>query len=430
MGELDLAGTSPESLSSASQVPPSPSVSALTTKSSSGPPTYATPTASYLSWSRADYDGSEVVYIFEAMSIGYLYLEMEIDFGPGNILIPLTEVFGSGVVEPFAFAHFSPHVAYLDTSLPGVIVADLSGENKVVYPLPDGHSSTQADEPAYTFIQWSPDDEYIFLRALEHSTGEAILSLSLGTAESWKYTCNAIAKSPRTSWYAIWCSSNDTDEFAVFEWGEGVWFSQAPPTAPVIELGEGVSQAVYGLDAIAAWSANGQRIAFFDPTDESGRLHIRGTDGLFLDLLPGGNYMTSLPGDIAPYSFPIQWSENGSRLLVLARGQEKEPCPTSHFDPGGRSMDYPNAPCWHVVDVENGGSVVWRQDSINRFTRVDDPFAYQEAAISGDGRYLALDYQWWGEHRLIMIDLENNALIRGSGIPATALRWGPPIPNN
>jgi len=371
------------------------------------------------------YEGNQVLYVFDPSTIGCLYIDPEgPTLAPENILSSTLDAKGPGSAEYLAFAHFAPLLAYWQSQQAGdVFLGRIDNQWSAPIQLAEIlEPDTESESPG---LQWTPDDEHLLVLQSGHALEGRILDVATGTSQAWDYACDRLAISPKTSWFAVWCQARSDESYAVIEFGGDIWLHSGSPPEPVIELGEGIAQDVFGIDAIAAWSSDGKRIAYIDAEDPSGLLHIRGSDGLNMDMLPGSAYPSSLYELLAPMSRPIQWSQDSERLLVLARGDVQHPCPATTIEAGPLKGVYENNACWQVIDVDRG-DVIWRLTDITEIVSIRNPLAYEQAAISGDGRYLALSVVEGARHALIVLDIDANKIVYRSQVRSKALHWASP----
>ena len=262
---------------------------------------------------------------------------------------------------------------------------------------------------------WSPDDLHLYAAPDEEQGRKGtIYHLLTGELEDWPYTCDRVALSPRSGRLATWCRSvPQGDAFGVIEWGGETWIS---PQAP----GEALVQTTPEIDRpgwLWGWAADGERIAYLDP---SGNLTIANSQGAPLLVLPAAIEWQPFidvsidafnKGPKWPVDGLIEWAANGERVLLHVRGREDKPCPNT--EPG---EVYENSLCWQVFDAQSG-EVVWHQaDSGEMIGLGAESSALVEGdiydgAISADGRYLAMHYDWDSNERIAIVDVDTNTLV-------------------
>ncbi len=326
------------------------------------------------------------------------------------------------------YAHFADLVAYwtddtprqlwisdLDYQRPQSIYTDVAGK----YPVKN---------PSYTDHQlrllWSPDDRHLIVDAPTGSVPDLIYHIQNGKLEEWPWECDRVALSPRTGRLATWCpSTTSQSHYAVMEWGGEIWYSDVAPTTEIVR-GVKLSPPKW-IEALVqpwAWSADGQHIAYFDPTDADMYLHIAGASGERLTVLPGG-----YRGET--FLVELEWSQDGRRLLVEAYGTVGHSCP--RYRPPAPSSESEEAPCWQVLDTETG-TVLWTlSDSAAGIMSLlgqpaDGIVAWHSpsAVISPDGKLVALTLSAGAVDSRYVVNIETGQ-IKIIPPPVGAMRWGP-----
>lgn len=282
------------------------------------------------------------------------------------------------------FSHFSGMVAYWVQSPAGelwISDIDLKSAKRILTDSTNEYVGEFAVPYGAIRLLWSADDRYLIVDATQTGKQSLIYSIEEQTLEEWPWSCDAVALSPRTKQLATWCRSTEAEpSYAVMEWGGGIWISEQPPTQMLVS--RGADQAFSW-----GWSRTGDKIAYFDPQDQQGRLFIADAAGSKQAFVPGIAWI----GPITSYSFefssryPIRWSRNGSRLLIFGQGTD---CPPQESAVTGElSM----RPCWQVIDSDTGQvlwtsvdiSVLWPDQQMSDVT-------IEMAVFSPNSDYLAL----------------------------------------
>lgn len=266
-------------------------------------------------------------------------------------------------------------------------------------------------------FQWSPSERYVVLDFADQARQDMLLDRQHNQLEPWGYTCDRIARSPQSGGWAVWCpdQTSQAASFAVFESDDRLWFSDLPPQENLVQRGER-SQPVW------QWSRGGDRLAFYDPSDPAGTLYVASVLET-RPLLPGASpWLAQALRDSQPS--PLQWSQDGKRLLVFARNLQGS-CPP-YQDFGGNL--YHDVPCWQVID-STSGAVLWTIE--NSITQIESAAAelfptldYLSAALSADGSYVAVSYLSGGWRNLFVADIATGQVVAtGEPFAATAMRW-------
>jgi hypothetical protein len=254
-----------------------------------------------------------------------------------------------------------------------------------------------------------------------------IYHLQTGALEKWPWHCDRVALSPRTQRLATWCSSTTGEaRFAVMEWGGEIWHSDAAPTTEIVH-GLKLSLDKWIIDWIQtwAWSADGQQVAYFDPTDPAGYLYIANSTGVRLKILPGA--VRDLGEKDLVFPDDLQWSQDGRRLLVLAYSSTEHTCPRV----GGIAEDKPReSPCRQVVDTQTG-EVLWSfGDSFEQIAALMHLYDAERAVagtggpatISPDGNIVVFTVTAFGKGLSVAVDISRgNQVI--PFIQTGTMRW-------
>lgn len=320
-----------------------------------------------------------------------------------------------GYISVFAFGHFANQIAYwVDDSLGQLWLADLDYQRSHLIFSDEKGQYTHITEGEALNLYWSPDDTHLIVEVSDHSAPDLIYHLQAGLLKQWPWECDRIALSPRSKQFATWCLSSDGQtRYAVIEWGGEIWYSDQAPATELIR-GMKLSPGRYRAWMRPwAWSSDGMQIAYFDPADQGGYLHIANAAGERLKVLPGG--VKGLGESTFLYPDDIQWSQNGRRLLVNAYGNADHPC--LHYP-----QDANDAPCWQVLDSETG-AVLWTlADSAKAIPDITD-WTPLRAAISPDGKLVVLTLTQRPFDAGFVIDIETGE-VKSIDSPVNAMRWG------
>jgi hypothetical protein len=322
------------------------------------------------------------------------------------------------------YSHFSDLFAYwIDDEYGQFWISDLLYlEPKLVYTDEQTKSYFNQygdfDREALTFF-WLPDDKNLVLDFANEAYHDLLYTIGNNSITEWNYHCDRLAISPASGRIATWCPSNaSSEEFAVFEWGGKVWYSKAAPENELVRLGpDGLPQ--WG------WTADGVRVAFFDPLDETGSLFIANAEGQIDLTLPGMAYWL-LDYYNTKWDLPssIGWAKDGSRILVYAKGQQNHPCFLFYNIYLGE--DNQEVPCWQVLDSETG-EIIWSLgDLAEQLDELDldfEAYLYRQAVISPDGSLIAFAADMSGLHGTIIVDVDKNEIISTWNYESHFLRW-------
>ena len=363
-------------------------------------------------------NGFNDIYIFDVFS-GY----KSIDLDNGELNTIQYSGLPNGIsIDHLEFANYKNSIAFITHGLPAKIwLADINFENaKMIY---EDKANLINDNTLINFI-WTPNDSQLIIDILD-SLDDMIYDLGSGKLEPWDYTCNTLAPSPRTEKIALWCSSNQAPEsFAVIDWEEGIWKSETRPEEIVIS-----NPGDFGLlfsYPVWRWSPDGEKVAFYDPLDIDGNLIIAEARGTQSKILPNSAFWKSDYFQKFPLQDnPIEWSQDGGRLLVFSPGDENNYCPSKIIEDGPLSGNYENIPCWTVIDVETG-KIIWHISDLRELLPSYEEYDFYQAAISPDGNKLSIYFNNHGIHALWVLDINTNHLIWKSRVIATNMRWQNP----
>ena len=323
------------------------------------------------------------------------------------------------------FSHFSDLFAYwIDDEYGQFWISDLLYlEPKLIYTddQPKSYLSEYGlfDRGALSFF-WLPDDKNLVLDFANEAYSDLLYTIGNDSITEWNYHCDRLAISPASGRIATWCPSNtSSEEFAVFEWGGKVWYSKEAPENELVLLGpDGLPQ--WG------WTADGERIAFFDPLDETGSLFIANAEGKIELTLPGMAYWLLDHYDKWDLLSSIGWAKDGSRILVYAKGQQNHPCIPFDAYLRGEGHTEEEVPCWQVLDSETG-EIIWSLgDLAEQLEKKDNNFKayyYSFAVISPDGSLIAFAASMSGLYRTIIVDVDKNEFIANWQYESSNLRW-------
>jgi hypothetical protein len=333
--------------------------------------------------------------------------------GPGNL----------------SFANFEPKLAYADLRN-NIWIADLMNHN------PKKITSFPYDYKGNIRLIWSPDDRYLLIDTNDPILPNMIYSINEGELEGWDYICDRMATSPRTKQISVWCiSSNDSNDFAILEWGGTIWYSDQAPeneflrsTSTDGQINESLN--IFSLYNDVGWSSDGAYIAYFDPQDKNGTLTIARLTGEIQSQIPQKAYWLSdlfsnnnqLPGT------PIQWSKNNEYILVYAMGDSNSPCPTPSVE---ELKPFPpqktNSACWQVLNSKTG-VLIWDTSRLEQNNQPDFKHTDSSMSISPDGEMVALaSYINGFDPVFYVVDVRENNILLQAPFTVDKMRWGPKI---
>jgi hypothetical protein len=365
----------------------------------------------------------EAVFFKSLDAVYFAYLDINDKQGLNIVSTALT----------FRFANHEQLVAYFDWE--NVWIADITNQRKArLFEYEYSHDRE-------TQILWTPDDQHIIFDVDDGGLPAVIYNRSSGYFKEWPYRCDRIAISPQSNRIAIWCpADHDTNNWAIVEWGGEIWYDDKAPEKIIVKsynfreepLFPGHKQEFNRMPIYrnAAWSSQGDLIAFFDPEDQNGDLHIINEHGEEIQRYKARAYwlskitdaVVSLPG------FPLQWSQNNSKLLVYGVGEEGNPCPSRLRD----GEIYENPACWQVLDLKKE-QTIWnmkafvvalpKHDALN--PTKNEIFYIGNASISIEGQYLTFFCFCPPSKLVYTIDIDMDKIIDWSLVPdAQEIRWG------
>jgi hypothetical protein len=336
-------------------------------------------------------------------------------------------------LSAFRFANHDQMVSYFDWDSAWIV--SLTNQRKMrlfehEYPL-----------DRETQVLWTPDDQHIIFDMDDGDSPAIIYHRKSGYFEEWPYRCDRLAISPQSRRAALWCpAEHDKNNWAVIEWGGEIWYDNKAPEKTIVKSYNFREASLHPgwkpnfnrvpIFRNAAWSSGGELIAFFDPEDQNGDLIIITAHGEEIERFKARAYWLSeltdavagLPG------FPLQWSQNNSKLLIYGVGEENNPCPSSLRD----EVIYENPGCWQVLDIKKG-KTIWNintfLDSLPDFEYLDpvknELFFIGNASISQQGKYLSFYCCGPPDKKLYTLDIELDKIIDWTLVPdAQEIRWG------
>lgn len=329
----------------------------------------------------------------------------ELQLGPADALIA-------------TFANYSNKIAYWTgkSNNGKLYIYDLlSRHEQLIFTDLAGEYSIEQFGSQDISLLWSPDDLHLILRDNRRLNSSMIYNVSDNTFVSWPWDCDRIAVSPKTNRLATWCISLGSEEkFAVIEWEGHIWVSDLAPENEIVKRTT--------FQKIWSFSANGDFVAYFDPTDNDGNLFLANSQGNTEILLPDAAWWKN--GDVATSKIsipadPIQWSIDGRKLLVFANESKSTSCPRWEDISASVSTTY-NIPCWHLINLDSG-LVDWSLgDSFQEEQSLYGQF--DTAALSSKGEYVTITAESPGFFTTYLVNIDTReVLLWDSG--ASILRW-------
>ena len=373
------------------------------------------------------------LYVFSPL-IFYMVIEQMENTLNEPIIIdgfePTSDSDGPAQGYDLSFANYANLIAYWPLGVPGkLFISDLSSQTQHLI-FTDTDQAYRIGDGERVRLIWSPDDLHLIVDIKDSVERDFIYHLQTGVREPWPYDCDRVAWSPKSEKMATWCMSLvEPTQFAVLEWGGELWYS---PESPARELVRRKTPPVrFGLDEKPltwGWSSDGEKIAFYDPEDPLGHLHLANAEGEIQISIPGKAYwlVTDDPATLPPYN-PIRWSFHENRILLYGAGEDPLACP-----PWRNIFDEPPVakpvPCWQVIDASSGETIWTVSDSLEGIfygadVSVAQNFTFLNANLSPDGKYLALFSYVSGAKNLHIIDLDSHKVLRGWDFDAQTMRW-------
>lgn len=323
-----------------------------------------------------------------------------------------------------SFAHFADKVAYwINDDVRQLWLSDLDLENpQLIYTDKDEVYSNADYEGREFNLRWTDDDLHLIWYTNDDSPN-LIYHLQTQTIEPWPWKCDRIALSPRTNRLATWCISEESEtRFAVIEWGGDIWYSDVPS---MFELVKQDRIALFS-PPIWAWSSDGERLAYFDPSSRVGEFSIVNAQGIAeLSIPEAAWWQTEAVAESRIFlpSTLIQWSQDNSRLIVFAHELTTHACPL-YRNYVSESDSFHDIPCWQVLEIESK-SILWTWsdflDDLN--TSDNDTWQVWDASISPHGKRLAFNVAVPTGIELAIIDLENNISEQWGAFGGSGIRW-------
>lgn len=333
--------------------------------------------------------------------------------GPGNALF-------------LKFANFADRVAYWTGSIPSELVVSDLGLKSPVTLFVDSDGKYKIQDYPYPNDEieliWSPDDLHLIVNVPADKKLNLIYDMNTGLVNNWPYKCETIARSPRTSMWALWClGDGEGNAYAIIEWGGNIWYTNMMPDEILVSAHEEFRRAW-------KWSSDGENIAYYDPEDADGFLYIANQRGERKKLLPASAFWLAQSHPVfLPPEDPLQWSSDGTRLLIYALGESDDACP-NWYNIFGESSNSIRVPCWQVLELSSE-KMVWRlATSAQELASSQDPkvveaWSYYNASISPDGRVVALAGINGGLDKLHIVNVDNGEVTSSLDISLGPMRW-------
>lgn len=285
-------------------------------------------------------------------------------------------------------------------------------------------------------LVWTPDDLNLIIDNIDPQKTDFIYYTKTGKLEPWVSKCSLLVLSPRTNKLAIACRSKNENIYTYIEWRGEIWEAIDPPDKVIIQFeteeprNEDPNVSIQSLQSkyrsfslylVAGWSPDGKYIAYFDPQDNQGSLYIYRDDGVLVNKISHKAYWQNLKDfsfDSLP-GLPVQWSEDGKKLLLFGKGTEEKHCPTAETDMNNQSRIDSISNCWQVIDLETS-HIQWTTADL----KIDTVTFYENAALSRDGKKLAINSFYPSGTKFLVIDLASNIVILNAPLSVSDFRWG------
>jgi hypothetical protein len=110
------------------------------------------------------------------------------------------------------------------------------------------------------------------------------------------------------------------------------------------------------------------------------------------------------------------------KILFYGVGDATTPCPERTINIG-EEVNYTNPACWQVIDTESGATI-WTLASLAKHEPIERLNAsFDNASISGGGRYLGMYSFYPADYKLYIIDLETGEVIFTSPLRVEESIW-------
>jgi hypothetical protein len=301
-------------------------------------------------------------------------------------------------------------------------LSDLDLENPQLIYTDEDELYSDADYETALNLQWTADDLHLIWYT-ENDSPNLIYHLQTQTIELWPWKCDRIALSSRTNKLATWCISEQSDsQYSVIEWGGNIWYSDVPPTFELVRQ----EQISLTSPPVWAWSSDGNRLAYFNPSSQTGELIIANVQGIVELSFPNVAWWQTEAVAESRIYLPaplIRWSRDSSQLLVFAHDLTTNACP-QYRDYWSGSDELYDIPCWQVMESQSG-TVLWAWAELVNITSEDGSETWQvwDAAISPSGKHLAFNIAVSGGVELGIFDLENGLYEQWAAFGGSVIRW-------
>jgi hypothetical protein len=263
-------------------------------------------------------------------------------------------------------------------------------------------------------ITWDIGDRYIIIASKRQDTREHLVVYDVVSKKSyqWEGKCQLFAKSPLDEEIATWCTIRENGAISFVILGRaGILQVNDPPASIVAET--------------SAWrfSPDGQRVLYLSD-DMQWRITNQSGETLNLPIHYENNTYYSGPG-----ALNIQWSLEGSRVLIYGIPEDLNLCPKRQSTESG---DYEDHACWLVFNAETGTVVWWPtlDMGVAASTSLEYLILDYNMSISPDGKWLAttLSQVGFGHlYHLVVISIVDgktwNIPIDSFLLPAYYLNW-------
>ncbi len=319
---------------------------------------------------------------------GSLYMAYRFDFPPDKSFFDLP-------IDPaksfaVSFSQDQQSIAYFqneETSKSAELwISDLTLCNPIlVYRDQEGRIG---DPSSFTYFQWGPGDKTLIFRSDENEFPLLVYNLENREIDFWHGSCEKVLHMVDVNELVIGCTHDEK-------------YSYLYPDGRITTVASIPKQTG---DPVLTWS--------FSRKGDSA--YITSTKEVYLLRKSGQKTKLPLEGFTTAVALgfdPLHWSANSERLLVLAYDPLENRCP-------------PDLACWFVVDGESGEIVWWlKPETIDEEKYWNEIDTIHPAALSPDGKLLAIQYYRDPGMTLSIIQLSTNEVISKNDVFSDLMAW-------
>ncbi len=253
-------------------------------------------------------------------------------------------------------------------------------------------------------IVWGPGDNSIFIYSFLNKDRFVLYSTKSKNEYYWIGKCDQIVRIDAESPLALGCTG---------DLGDG-------QTAAIVSLDGDIefgdfSQLIIGEEILDyAFSPDGKQVIY---TTVTGEFLISKSSEATLELSLSYGYKERKPFDSDTFMDGMQWSSDGTKILVFGNSTTSEVCPLT--------SDGFELHCWMVIDAKSG-EIIWRMkefiaNEIN--SSWDRLTAFYGAVLSPDARWVIISLLDSPIEYLVLVSLTSDDVVTLANYFPKSMFW-------